>query len=264
MFLRRCLYSLLFVMVWFPVSAWSDPLCVPQASAPELPDNPSHGWLTRMGIDEAKAHIQQFASGESRWEGDALIVRCKMQGSGPTDMTVAHVDSAGPSLPGVGLDKQYFSNLAQRTGHTPQEADGLYNKYAGLQGAYFRQVPNGQGGFMNEGQAIFDRHKGQAPSAPAVPSAGERQSKEKQAKALEEKIKAAQARGDMQEMMRLAAEAQQINAPMMAQANRITQNADDEQWRMLEEAYGELVQAAYRTRVRPGLGAFCLRCAWAE
>ncbi len=263
MFYRHCLYCLLCLTAWLPVCGWADPLCVPQGSVPELPDNPSHGWLTRQDADQTRAYLQQFAAGESRWEGGALIVRCEIEGSESNDMTVAHVESAGPPMPGVGFDKKYFTDLAQRTGHTDQEADVLYNKYTRLQGVYFRQVPDGQGGFMSEGQAIFDRHKAQAPSAPAPPSAGERQSKEMQAKALKEKIKAAQARGDMQEMMRLAAEAQQLNAPMMAQAERINQGAADEQWRMLENAYGELAQAAYRVRVTPAFSA-CLQCSWSE
>lgn len=264
MFYRHCLYSLLCLAAWLPICGWADPLCVPRGSVPELPDNPSHGWLTRQDADQTRAYLQQFATGKSRWEGEALIVRCEMQGSEPTDMTVAHVKSAGETIPEIAFKKEYFTDLAQRTGHTPQEADVLFTKYAGLQGAYFKQIPDGSGGFISEGQAIFDRHKGQAPAAPTAPSASERQSKAVQAEVLKEKVKAAQTRGDMQEMMRLVAEAQQLNAPMMAQAERVNQGAADEQWRMLENAYGELAQAAYRTRVTPALATACLPCSWSE
>jgi len=260
---RRIVIFLLLITAFLTSGIFADPLCVPPGSAPELMDNPSHGWLTRIDVEQTKAYILKHAPEGSRWEGDALIVRCEMQGSEPTDMTAAYVKGAGQSIPEVSFSRDYFADLARRTGHSPQDADRLYRQYANLQGTYFKQIRDANGGLISEGKAIFDRHKGTAPTAPAAPSAGDRQSAKQKAEELKKKIEAARARGDMQEMMRLAAEAQQMNAPVMQQSDRINTQSAEQQWQMLENAYGELVQAGFRTCVRPAYST-CLQCNWVE
>ncbi len=262
--LIRYICCLLLLTACLPRIALSDPTCAPAGSVLETPGNYLHGWLSKLGPDQAKAYVEGLARGEGKhWEGDTLIIKCKIEDEESIDISAASVEGAGPDIPDGTFNKDFFAGLAERTGHSKQEADVLYKKYAQLKGTYYRQVPDGNGGMVNESTAIFNRHKRDIDTSGVERSAGSQQDKQKQAEALKKKILAAQAKGDMNEMMRLAAEIQQMNAPVMEQTAKLNQSADQQQWQMLEGAYGELAQAAYRSKITIFNGA-CLPCALNE
>jgi hypothetical protein len=260
----RYMCCLLILTAFLPRIALSDPPCAPAGSVLEIPDNFLHGWLSKLGPDQAKAYVETLAQGEGkRWEGDTLIITCKVENEEPVDISAASVEGAGPDIPDGAFTKDYFAGLAARTGHSKQEADVLYKKYARLKGAFYRQVPDGNGSMVNESTAIFNRHKRDIDTSGVEKAAGSQQDKQKQAEALKKKILAAQAKGDMNEMMRLAAEVQQMNAPVMEQTAKMNRSADQQQWQMLEGAYAELAQVTYRSKITIFNGA-CLPCALNE
>jgi hypothetical protein len=63
----------------------------------------------------------------------------------------------------------------------------------------------------------------------------------------------------MNEVIRLAGEAQQMSAPMAAESAAITKQTDQQAWALQESAFPELVQAAFRTRIS-GFRCPCLQC----
>jgi len=261
MHLLRSICCILIVMFCLPIAAQSESLCAPAGSVMEITGNFLHGWLTKLGPDQAKAYVQGLARGEgSHWKGDTLIIKCKIEDEAPVDVSAASVEGAGPDIPDGTFNKDYFAGLASRTGHSQQQADILYRKYAQLKGAFYRQVPDGNGGMVNEGTLIFNRHKRDIDTSGMAKSAGGEQDMQKRAEELKKKVLAAQAKGDINEMMKLAAEIQQMSAPVMEQATKLNRSADQQQWQMLEGAYAELAQAAYRSKITIFNGA-CLQCA---
>ena len=260
MMLRFYICCFLLVVVALPVPAQAGPACLPQDSVPEIADNPSHGWLTHEGKDVVKAHFEKIAGNANRhWDGDTLIMACAVGGPPAYDMTAVTVEGGSGGEMADKYSRTYFSNLARNTGHTQQEADVLYNKYAQLHGTYYKQVPDGQGRKVNESDAILKRHEKklgiQPPAAPASASGDKKQ----RAAELKKKIDAAKKRGDMNEVMRLAGEAQQMSAPMAAESAAITKQTDQQAWALYESAFPELVQAAFRTRIS-GFRCPCLQC----
>lgn len=262
--LIRYLCCLLLFTASLPGIALSDQPCAPPGSVLQIPGNYLHGWLSKLGPDQAKAYVAALAKGEGkRWEGDSLIIKCKIEDEEPVDIAAASVEGAGANVPDGTFNRDYFAGLAGRTGHSKQEADVLYKKYAQLKGVFYRQVPDGNGSMVNESTVIFDRYKRDIDTSGVEKAAGSQQDRQKQAEELKKKVLAAQAKGDMNEMMRLAAEIQKMNAPVMEQTAKLNQNADQLQWQMLQDAYGELAQAAYRSKITIFNGA-CLQCALNE
>ena len=51
--------SILALFLTLNAYAQSDPPCLPQASVPEMADNPQHGWLSKEGVDAVKAHFEK-------------------------------------------------------------------------------------------------------------------------------------------------------------------------------------------------------------
>lgn len=255
---HRFLGCLLLVLP-LAVSAQSDPPCLPLDSVPVTPGT-SGIWLTHEGGDAVKAHFWKLAgNARKRWDGASLIIACEIGGPPARDMTAVVVESGGANELTAKFTREYIANLAKNTGHSPQEADVLYNKYAQLSGARYRQVPDDKGGLTNESALIFKRHEKQlgigAPAAPAQPPGDAKQ----RAAALKQKMKAAKKRGDMAEMMRLAAEAQDMSAPMAAQTMAVTKQTDQQVWALLQSASSDLAQAAFRTQIS-GVPGPCLRC----
>lgn len=256
----RSFCCILMAIFCLPIPSSSDMLCAPAGSVMEIPDNYLHGWLSKLGPEEAKAYVEALVQGDGRhWENDTLIVKCKIETDEPVDISAARVEGAGPDMPAGNFDKDYFAGLASRTGHSQQEGDVLYQKYAGLKGAYYRQVPDGNGGMTSESSLIFNRHKRNIDPSGVEKAAGSQQDKQQQSEALKKKVLAAQAKGDMNEMMRLAAEIQKMNAPVMEQTAKLNQSADEQAWQMLEGAWGELSRAAYRSRITI-FNSACLQC----
>lgn len=264
MLLRFYICCFLLVVASLPAHAQSDPACLSQDSVPEMADNPSHGWLSREAPEAVKARFEKRADNDKRhWDGDTLVISCAVGGPPAYDMPAVRVEGMGAGVSTATGDKAYYSDLARRTGHTQQEADVLYNKYAQLHGAYFRTVPDGRGSQASEETVILKRHEKQLGiEPPAAPSGPSGDSKQRGAE-LKKKMEAAKKRGDMNEMMRLAGEAQQLSAPAAAGAAAVMKKTDQQTWSLLESSFPELIQAAYRTRITR-LTCPCLQCEWPQ
>jgi hypothetical protein len=244
-----------------------DPPCLPPGSVPELASNPSHGWLSKSGPAEVKRHLETIAGKKpgdgTLWEGDTLKMSCAIQGPA-YQMTAATVTGGGPGPSAVTSGATDFQALAQRSGHTPQEADVLARRYQGLAGRYFRSVPDGQGGQVNEETLIVRRHeKALGITPPTASDMGDAGDLKARAQVIKQKIADAKKRGDTAEMMRLASEAQQLASPAMARAEAVQKRTDAQAWALLESALPELMDASYATRITVG-GCPCLRCRMPE
>ncbi len=79
------------------------------------------------------------------------------------------------------------------------------------------------------------------------------------AQALEKRIEQAQERGDLNEVTRLASEANQAAAPAAEKARKGGPEVEQQRWEVLERAYPELAGAAYRTAVVFGQCP-CMQC----
>lgn len=234
--------------------------CVPAGSVPELPGEYLHGWLTPLDAAAARAFLQSFSRGKSYWDGNSLKTSCRLDdGEEIAETTAAEVDGGSTELPfaqGQGEGPRFFTDLALRTGHTRQEGEAMAKRYANL--GFFRELDDGNGGTQSEAQMIYDRHA-QALGMGAADLQSAKQLDEGKMKELAAKVEAAQQRGDMNEMMRLAMELQKITQPIQEEVAAITTNNDQLTWRLLEEAYPDLSAVAYKTRVVL-YDSLCLKC----
>lgn len=255
-----CACCFLLLVIALPIRTQAGPACLPQDSVPEMADNPTHGWLTHESRDVMKAHFEKIAGNATkRWDGDTLIMSCAVGGPPAYDMTAVTVEGGKGGGMADMYTKTYFSNLAKNSGHTQQEADVLSNKYALLHGSRFREVTSGQGGKIGEDSAILKRHEKKLGIQPLAPPASATEDKKQRVAELKMKIDAAKKRGDMNEVKRLAGEAQLISAPVAAESVALTRQSDQQTWALLESAFPELVEAAFATRIS-GFRCPCLQC----
>jgi hypothetical protein len=254
----RAVLCCLAVLLGTPAFGDDLPSCLPSGSVQLNPESPSDGWLSKASADEVRRYIGKVA-GAGQWDGTTLYLMCAIQGPA-IRMKVADVRSAGRGVPAAG-NRRTLSNLARRTGHTQQEADVLSGKYERLAGALFRLVQDEDGSLVGEDEVILRKHKERAGvGEPAEAREGEGELSEEQASALEEQIDAAQQRGDLKEVTRLAMQARAAAAPATARANQAGARVEKGTWQALEGAFPELAQAAYRSAI--SLGACpCARCA---
>ena len=256
--------SLLFLFASMGLCAEDPPCLNPNNSVPATVAQYKNEWLTKDGVDVVKGHFWKVSGNSKKhWEKDTegrdtLVIYCSIQGGG-SDMDAVMVSGKGPGVKEAEGGKFYFSNLASRTGHTQQEADVLYEKYSGL--GYFRSVsdPDHEGQEISENGLIFRRIEKRL-GLGVQPSVSKKSEGSEQALAdLKMKIKEAKKRGDMNELMRLAQEGQKMAAPVIAQANDFSKRTDEQTWTLLENAYPELAEVTYATRVTY-LSCPCLQC----
>ncbi|MHB8874878.1 MAG: hypothetical protein ACYC8T_14410 [Myxococcaceae bacterium] len=242
-----------------PAQAGERPSCFAGEAVPEMPDKP-HNWLSKDSAADIRKHFEKL-TGSNRWEKGTLIMPCAVQGEAH-DRPAVTVEGAGEDPPPPGGLLPTFTVLAQNSGHTLKEAEALAKKYEQLRGSFYRYVPDERGQYVSESQLIHERHKKRLgivePELTKVP-ADDRAAKKERAKALKVKIKAAKERGDIEEMMRLAGEAQNMSAPGVAMAKEVTATANKQGWALMESVYPDLMSARYRTRVVLGQCP-CLTC----
>lgn len=247
-----------------PACAGEEAACLSKDSVPEIADNAAHGWLSREEPAAVKARFTKLTRDlKKRWDGDTLVVSCAVGGGKPYEMSAATVEGGGSGVSAITGGKNYISDLAGRTGHTQAEAEALQSKYARLQGAYFRQVPNGTGSQANEDAVIIKRHEQKLGIGAAAAPAGVNADAKQRGAELKARMQAAQKRGDSKEMMRLMAEARKLAAPSAAGASAANAKSDKQLWSLLESAFPDLDKAAYRTRVTR-LSCPCLQCQWPQ
>ncbi len=224
--------------------------CLAPAGVLESADSPLHSWLSHEAPDTVKARFEKLAADSKKhWNADTFVISCKVGGQPAHDTPAVTVKGSNRRDTTIVGNKAYFSDLATRAGRTQQEADVLFNKYAQIQGTFFRQVPNGKGGYRDELTVILNRHEKKLGIAPPVPLTGA--SGAERGKMIEE----AKKRGDRIELMRIAAESMQGAEPT------ISQRTDQQTWSLLESAYPDLAEAAYQTRITQ-LPCPCLKCEW--
>ncbi len=249
--------GLMALMLCSAAGAQGQPSCVPAGSVQLHPQSAREGWLSKLGVGEARQFVGK-AAGAGQWEGTTLYLMCAIQGPAQR-MKAVDVSGEGRGVPAAG-DRRSLSGLARRTGHTQQEADVLAGKYERLAGALFRLVPDEEGSIVGEDEVILRKHKRRFGLDEAAESQeGAVEMSEAPASALEAKIEAAQARGDLKEVMRLAMQANAAAEPAKAQAKQASAKIERALWQALESAYPELAQAAYRSIITFGANP-CLRC----
>jgi hypothetical protein len=240
-------------------SASNEPACLPADVVP-VSDEYAQAWLSRSAPDEIRAHLAKLAPG-ARWEGETLSYTCMMEGQ-PYRERGLTVSGAGA---GVEATRQvFYSRLAAASGHTSEEGEELARKYAALGAAYFRRVRDEKGRELDEDQLILRRHEQKLgivrPTEADLGVDGKtKQDQKARAAELKEKIKAAKARGDMAEVMRLAGEAQSMSAPMAEKAQKVQERTDRQTWDLFQSAYPDLAKAAFKTRIAFGQIS-CLPC----
>lgn len=262
-FIRICCF--VFLATPLPALAQEDPPCLnPNNTILVKADDPSKGWLTRDGADVVKTRIWKVAGGaRKRWDGGSLIINCSIGGGEAYEMTAVTVAGNGRDSSVAPLGKDFYSNLATRTGHTQQEADVLWGRYSKLSG-FYRIVPDpdGEGTWISEDALIQRRIVRQLGGRGAGPaSLAGNANREQRVAELKKAIEAAKKRGDRAELMRLATEGQQLAAPQVAAANQVSKQTDQQAWKQLELAYPELAKAAWPTMVTRSSAA-CVRCSW--
>lgn len=267
--MNRALYPVLLLLVVAPSARAADdgsaPSCVPQASVRENPGFRNDTWLSRERGDDARMHLSKVMDSKD-WRGNELYRACEQM---KTPCMIARLeDGTGPGTQvGVGRQKDLFQELARASGHSRQEADVLAGRYATLAGAYFRQVPKEGGGWESEETAILRKHRRQLgfqdSGSRQVQPAGDDQSAKAKVTDLKARIKDAKKRGDMAEVMRLAAEAQQTapGAKAAEQTAAIDRDTKQQAWLLAESSFSELSTAAYRSRILVSTMCICAgRC----
>lgn len=231
--------------------------CAPRGSVPEMPNNLSHGWLSPMDAASVRLFVQSYSRDISYWQGDTLITSCQVGYETIHETSAAEVNGGSTEIPFLqGHGSKYFTDLAARSGHTPQEGDVMARRYAQL--GFFRYMDDGNGTEKSEAEIIYNRHaRALGLGAPDLRSA--RTMDEGRAKALRAKIEAAKQRGDMNEMMRLGMEAQQMTMPVQQEVAAMSAKNDRLTWRLLEEAYPDLAAVSYQSRIVI-YNPICLRC----
>jgi hypothetical protein len=160
--------------------------------------------------------------------------------------------------------KRQLQRLAADAGHSPQEADVLLTRYARLERSFFRTLPDGQGGSTTEDLLIL-RRQAKALGLPDPEAADEEAGEGGDGEAgvdpaLARRIEAAEARGDLAEVMRLGAEAR---ASPTEQGRAATQRAARDRWLLLEKSAAALAEAAYPTLVVRKASP-CSVCRWPD
>jgi len=244
--LRSPFLLLLLAGAALPAAADEAPACLPSGAV--LADAEIHmgAWLVKAGADEVKRHLEKVNRGGS-WERGTLVMSCGLQGRA-RKMDVVSVKNGGEGVPEAG-DARALASLAARTGHTKQEADVLARRYAQLAGAFFRQLRDEDGTQRSERELILRKHERRAGGDPdAEEDGGVEELDEASAAEVERRIDAAEARGDTAEVLRLVTQAKQGMAAPAAAREKGAQ-LEQRRWRVLESAYAELAQAAYRTSI---------------
>ena len=239
--------------VLFPVISLlllaEDPPCLGPDAVRVRPDDPTSGWLTRESAQEVKRRFETLFGGiPHRWEGDTLVLTCDLMGD-TREYRCVTVAASGGLVEIARGGKAMFSDIAARSGHTQQEADVLARRYAHIEKAYYREVPNEEGGWISEDELIIRREKRALGISDDASGNFLDEGTEARGEALAKQIEAAQDRGDTEEVMRLALAAQPGNAHVAKQAAAATEKIYKEQWLLLERSIGPLTEAAYPTAV---------------
>jgi hypothetical protein len=241
-------------------AASSEPACLPADVVPVSDEDTSREWLSRSAPDEIRAYVVKVVRA-ARWEGDTLSYTCSMEGQ-PYRESGLTVSGAGA---GIEATRQVlFSRLAAASGHTSEEGEELKRKFAVVVTSFFRRVRDEKGRELGEDQLILRRHEQKLgivrpTEADLGVDAKTKQDQKARGAELKEKIKAAKARGDMAEVMRLAGEAQSMSAPMAEKAQKVQERTDRQTWDLLQSAYPDLARAAFKTRIAFGQIS-CLPC----
>jgi len=258
--MRRASLSLALLLWSAPAALAEDPLCLGMDAVRADASDPTGGWLVKESVAEVRRRLERLAG--KRWRGDTLYVSCALQGPA---MEVPLVDVLGRGG-GVALargGKAQFQRLAADAGRSPQEGDVLAARYARLERSFFRTLPDGQGGSASEADLIL-RQQARALGLPDPEAAeGEEEAGEGSAgvdDALAKKIEAAEARGDLAEVMRLGAAAQ---AGPVKRGLAGAQRAARDRWLLLQQSAAALADAAYPTLV-VRKSSPCTVCRWPD
>ena len=254
--MRRTVCCLV-VLLAAPALAADRPACLPSGSVLTNPEDAMGGWLLKSGADEVRRHLTKVVGGGT-WEGDTLMMSCKIGGGAPIRMKVVTVGISGEGVPEAG-DARALAALAARTGHTRQEADVLARRYGALSRAFYRAVRDQDGSQLSERELILRKHERRVAGVDPEADDGAGEIDEAAAQALEKRIEEAQERGDMKEVLRLAGQAQNAAAPATARARRDGKKVEQQRWEVLERAHSELADAAYRTTLVFGQCP-CMQC----
>jgi hypothetical protein len=233
------------------------PSCVPPTSALENPGFRNDTWLAKDGGDAVRTYLSKVMDSQD-WRGAELYRGCVQWKQG---CMVARLEGAGApgaaAQPASARRASYFQDLAARSGHSKQEADVLASRYATLAGAFYRQVPDGKGGWESEEAAIVRKHRHQLgidDARAGGPGLATQAGSEQRGRDLQARAKEAKKRGDMAEMMRIAAEAQGQGVPSAERTSAADPVDKKKAWLLMESSFTELATAAYRSRIFLGTG----------
>jgi len=265
-----CAFFILFFIAGTPAHAEKQN-CLPMGSVKESPYN-NDDFLSRESAENIKAILMKMSSYglKKRLDGDSIIiVACPSEDYPSEDVLLLTVSGGDDEIEGeiegegVAFSWEYFTDLAAKTGHTKQEADTLYKKYARLKGSFRYVMDEKTGKTYPESKIIWESHKKRLGIGKQTLSSANNADYKKKADALKKRIDAAEAKGDMSEMMKLAAEAQQLNAPVYKETGEMMENVSKQTWQLLESVYPDLLQAIYPTSIKLNPLRRCsLECEW--
>ncbi len=250
-----------------PAALADEPPCLGADAVLADAADPTGGWLVKESSVEVRRRLEKVAG--KRWRGDTLYVSCALQGPA-MEVPLVDVLTRGGGVALAKGGKRQFQRLAADAGHAPQEADVLFTRYARLERSFFRTLPDGQGGSAPEDQLIL-RRQARALGLPdpeaADGEAGEGgdggdggDGEDGVDPALARKIEAAEARGDLAEVMRLGQEARRSPAE---QGKAASQRVARDRWLLLEQSFATLAEAARPTRVVRKASP-CSVCRWPD
>ncbi len=217
------------VLLAAPAVAADRPACLPAGAVLQNPEIALGGWLLKSGADDVKRTLTK-AAGSGTWEGDTLTMSCRIGGGKALRMKVATVSSSGGGVPEAG-DARALAALAARTGHSRQEAEVLARRYGELSAAFFRSVRDEDGSELSERELILRKHARRVGGVdPEADGGAGGEMDEAAAQALEKRIEQAQERGDLNEVMRLASEANQAAAPAAEKARKGGLEVERQRW----------------------------------
>lgn len=134
--------------------------------------------------------------------------------------------------------------------HSVQEYEALENKYRRLHLAFFREVDDGQGGTVSEGEKIYRATYAQVhgPTKAALKSQAPDQSQKAEAAALKQQMQEMKAKGDIAGMMQMAGKFSPAPGQTMPGATAM-QAAGADTWDTWVRCLQDIEAVAYRTRI---------------
>jgi hypothetical protein len=241
-----------------PAALAAEPPCLGADAILADASDPTGGWLVKEPPEKVRLRFERLAG--KRWRGDTLLISCGLQGPA-TDVPLVDVLTRGGGVAKARGGKALFQRLAADADRSPQEADVLAGRYARLERSFFRTLPDGQGGSASEDELILGK-QARALGLPD-PDEGSEETDDEPAgedAALAKRIEAAEARGDLAEVMRLGAGAQ---AGLAQRGRAAADGAARDRWLLLQQSAAPLADAAYQTLVVRKASP-CQVCRWPD